>query len=116
MLPVCPRCAERAKAHEIIGKFPPAPVKCRRCGSPLALVWRPLTLLAVWGGVALLVWGMWQSITSPDLRVLVVIAGVMAAVAGSFVGLGLIERDVAADGDEPSMREDDGNDDGRRAA
>jgi len=116
MLPVCPRCAERAQAHEIIGKFPPAPVKCRRCGSPLALVWRPLTLLAVWAGVALLVWGMWQSVTSSDLRVLVVIAGVMAAGAGSFVGLGLAERDVAADGDGGSVTGGDDSDDDRRGA
>ena len=116
MLPVCPHCAERAKAHEIIGKFPPAPVKCRCCGSPLALVWRPLTLLAVWAGVALLVWGMWQSVTSSDLRVLVVIAGVMAAGAGSFVGLGLTERDVAADGGGTSTSGGGDTDDDRKVA
>ncbi|RMF67727.1 MAG: hypothetical protein D6740_11530 [Alphaproteobacteria bacterium] len=116
MLPVCPRCAERAKAHEIIGKFPPAPVKCRRCGSPLALVWRPMTLLAVWLGVALLVWAMWQRISSFDLRILVTIAGVMAAAAGSFVGLSLVERDVAADGGGKPLAEDDDGDDGRQAA
>ncbi len=109
MLPVCPRCAERAHAHEILGKFPPARVKCRSCGTPLKLVWRPLALLALWLGVMLLAWVVWQTLARPDLRVIVVIAAAMAAVGASFLGLGLVERDVAADGTSvPSDKSGDG--------
>lgn len=88
-------------------------MKCRSCGAPLKLVWRPLTLVALWLGVMLLTWALWQTVARPDLRVLVVISAAMVAVGASFLGLGLVERDVAADGTSGAS---DNSGDGRAQA